>query len=60
MKDKYKIHQFFVLSTAEVKNYRDIRERQAIAWITGNKSLASQLGSQLRELRNFNPNYREL
>ena len=53
-----KLHAFFRLSGAEVAAYREMRERQTIAWATGNKSLANELGAQMRELRNLNPDYR--
>ena len=60
MKTKAKLHAFFRLSGAEVTAYRELRERQTIAWMTGNKSLARELGAEMRELRNLNPDYRTI
>jgi hypothetical protein len=48
------------LSTAQAQAYRDMREKQYIAWETGNKSLAGELGVQMRELRESNPQYKRL
>jgi hypothetical protein len=48
------------LSTAQAQAYRDMRERQYIAWTTGNRSLAGELGVQMRELRESNPQYKRL
>ena len=60
MQTKAKLHSFFRLSNAEIQAYREMRERQSIAWMTGNKSLAYELGAQMRELRNLNPDYRTI
>jgi hypothetical protein len=60
MNAKTKLHSFFRLSNAEIQAYREMRERQSIAWATGNKSLANELGAQMRELRNLNPDYRAI
>jgi hypothetical protein len=60
MNAKTRLHSFFRLSSAEVAAYREMRERQTIAWATGNRSLANELGAQMRELRNLNPDYRAI
>lgn len=48
------------LSSAQAQAYRAMREQQQIAWITGNKSLASEIGIQMREMRESNPQYKYL
>jgi len=48
------------LSSAQAQAYRDMREKQYIAWTTGTKSLAGELGATMREMRESNPQYKHL
>jgi hypothetical protein len=57
---KYTRHCFKRLTADEVREFREMQEAQSIAWMTGNKSRAAELGKMLAELRNSNLAYRNL
>jgi hypothetical protein len=57
---KYTRHCFKRLTADEVREFREVQEAQSIAWMTGNKSRAAELGKILGELRNSNLAYRNL
>lgn len=57
---KYTRHSFKRLTADEVREFRELREAQSIAWMTGNKSRAKELGKLLGELRSSNLAYRDL
>lgn len=57
---KYTRHTFKRLTADEVRAFRDMQEAQSIAWMTGNKSRAAELGKILGELRHSNLAYRNL
>ena len=57
---KYTRHCFKRLTADEVREFREMQEAQSIAWMTGNKSRAAELGKILAELRSSNLAYRNL